>query len=213
MLFTQIQLISFNKINTLGLLKGLIMKKMLVVLLILTVGMVYAQPATGEYVGSKKCKICHSKEEVGSQYSIWENGPHARSMETLKTDASKAIAKKMGLKVAADQAPECLVCHATGWGTKSGYQLAVDPLDTKAVKVNEDLANVGCESCHGAGSEYKSKKVMIAIADGTTKGSTVGLTTITAETCTSCHNKKSPTYKPFDYAVRVKEVAHPAPGK
>ena len=95
------------------------MKKMLIVLLILSVGMVYSQTDTAEYVGSKKCKICHSKEEVGSQYSIWENGPHARSMESLKTDAAKAIAKKMGLKVAPDQAPECLSCHATGWGSES----------------------------------------------------------------------------------------------
>ena len=189
------------------------MKNMLVVLLILTVGMVYAQPATAEYVGSKKCKICHSKEEVGSQYSIWENGPHANSMETLKTDAAKAIAKKMGLKVAADQAPECLVCHVTGWGSKSGYQLAVDPLDKKAVKVNEDLSSVGCESCHGAGSEYKSKKTKAAIADGSITRESVNLLTITEKSCTVCHNKKSPTYKAFDYAVRVKEVAHPAPGK
>jgi hypothetical protein len=189
------------------------MKKMLIVLLVLSVGIAYSQTSNTEYVGSKKCKICHNKAEDGSQYSIWESGPHANSFESLKTDAAKAIAKKMGLKVAADQAPECLSCHVTGWGTPTGYQLTVDPLDKKAVKVNEDLANVGCESCHGPGSEYKSKKVMVAISDGTTKGSTVGLTTITAETCTVCHNKKSPTYKPFDYAVRVKEVAHPAPKK
>jgi len=189
------------------------MKKMLVVLLILSVGMVYSQTDTAEYVGSKKCKICHSKEEVGSQYSIWENGPHARSMESLKTDAAKAIAKKMGLKVAPDQAPECLSCHVTGWGTESGYQITVDPLDKKAVKVNEDLASVGCESCHGAGSLYKSKKTKAAIADGTITRESVNLLTISEKSCTVCHNKKSPTYKPFDYAVRIKEVAHPAPGK
>ena len=189
------------------------MKKLILLLMSLCVTVAFSQDVTGDYVGSKKCKICHSKTEVGAQYSKWENGPHATSLETLKTAAAKAIAKKMGLKVDPDQAPECLVCHVTGWGTESGYQLTVDPLDKKAVKKNDDLSRVGCESCHGAGSEYKSKKVMVAITAGTTKGSTVGLTTITAETCTACHNKKSPTYKPFDFAVRVKEVAHPAPEK
>ncbi len=189
------------------------MKKMLILLLVLVTAAVFAQEESAEYIGSKKCKIYHSKAEVGGQYGIWESGPHAKAFETLKSDASKAIAKKMGLKTAPDQAPECLVCHVTGWGTASGYQLTVDPMDKRAVKTNEDLANVGCESCHGAGSLYKSKKVMVEIAEGSIKGTDVGLTTITAETCTVCHNKKSPTYIAFDYAVRVKEVAHPAPGK
>jgi len=189
------------------------MKKLLVVLFVLSIGLVYAQPSTGTYIGSKKCKICHSKEEVGAQYSKWQKGPHASSYETLKTDASKAIAKKMGLKTAPEKSPECLSCHVTGWGTETGYQLEVDPLDKKAVKKNKDLSAVGCESCHGAGKLYKSKKTMIGIADGSIKGETVGFETITEKTCTVCHNKKSPTYKPFDYAVRIKDVQHPAPGK
>ncbi len=189
------------------------MKKLLVLFLVLVTSVVFAGDKSAEYVGSKKCKICHSKAEVGSQYGIWSKGPHAKSLETLKTDASKAIAKKMGIKVAPEKAPECLVCHVTGWGSASGYQIEVDPLDKKAVKKNKALAGVGCESCHGAGSLYKSKKKMIAITAGEIKGETLGLTTIKAETCTVCHNPDSPTYKPFDYAVRVKEVAHPAPKK
>lgn len=189
------------------------MKKLLFVLLIMSVCLVYGQAKSGEYIGSKKCKICHNKAEVGAQYSVWKNGPHATSFETLKTDASKAIAKKMGLKTAPEKSPECLVCHVTGWGTETGYQLEVDPLDKKAVKKNKDLSAVGCESCHGAGKLYKSKKTMIGIADGSVKCESVGLIPISAETCTVCHNKKSPTYKPFDYAARVGDVAHPAPGK
>lgn len=189
------------------------MKRMLIVLLILTVGMVFAQTETAEFVGSKRCKMCHNKDADGAQYTVWENGPHARSFETLKTDAAKAIAKKMGLKTAPDQAPECLSCHVTGWGTETGYQLNVDPMDKKAVRVNEALESVGCESCHGAGSLYKSKKVKLQIADGSITAESVGLLTISEKTCVACHNKKSPTYKPFDYAIRSKDIAHPAPGK
>ncbi len=189
------------------------MKKMLIVLLILSVGMAYSQTKTAKYIGSKKCKMCHSKAEVGSQYSIWEKGPHSGSFETLKTDAAKAIAKKMGLKASPEQAPECLSCHVTGWGDKSGYQLEVDPLNKKAVKKNKDLSRVGCESCHGAGSLYKSKKTKAAIAAGTITRESVNLITISEQTCTVCHNPDSPTYKPFDYAVRIKEVTHPDPSK
>ena len=31
--------------------------------------------------------------------------------------------------------------------------------------------------------------------------------------CRKCHNEESPTFKPFDYAERVKEVDHPRPKK
>ncbi|NQV30427.1 MAG: hypothetical protein HQ508_06030 [Candidatus Marinimicrobia bacterium] len=189
------------------------MKKLVLLFLTFASILVFAQEVPSEYVGSKKCKICHSKAEVGSQYGLWEKGPHAKSLETLKTDAAKAIAKKMGLKEAPENSDACLKCHVTGWGDPSGYQLTVDPLDKRAVTTNENLASVGCESCHGAGSLYKSKKDMVAIGDGSVKGETLGLVAIKAETCTVCHNAKSPTYKPFVYADRVKEIAHPAPGK
>jgi len=54
---------------------------------------------------------------------------------------------------------------------------------------------------------------MIAIANGSIKGETVGFNTITEKTCIACHNSDSPTFKPFDFAARVKEIAHPAPEK
>ncbi|MCF7808087.1 MAG: cytochrome c family protein [Candidatus Marinimicrobia bacterium] len=166
--------------------------------------------SAADYIGSDKCKICHRKDTSGEQYPIWSSGPHANSFETLKSDQSKAIAKKMGLKVAPDQAPECLKCHVTGW-ENGGYQLEVDPEDRRAMKTNDDLARVGCESCHGPGSEYKSKKTMVGIFDGELKGEDYGLIAINEKTCTSCHNDESPTFKKFDFAERVKEIAHPVP--
>jgi len=183
-----------------------------IILLFASLGL-YGQAKVPEYVGSDKCKTCHNKEDIGSQYGVWLKGFHVSSFETLKSDASKAIALKMGLKTDPSQSPECLVCHVTGWGSETGYRLDVDPANARAVKTNDDLARVGCESCHGPGSEYKSKKNMLGIADGSINGAELGLTKIVAETCTSCHNSKSPTYKPFDFAKRVKEVSHPVPGK
>jgi cytochrome c peroxidase len=189
------------------------MKNFVALLLSLIFVFTYAGDKSADYVGSNKCKICHKKPEAGSQYGIWSEGPHAKSFETLKNEKSKAIATKMGLKTSPEKAPECLICHVSGWGTTSGYQLEVDPLDKKAVKKNTDLARVGCESCHGAGSLYKSKKTMLGIRKKEFKAEDHGLTIITAETCTVCHNSDSPTYKEFKYEDRVGEIQHPVPAK
>jgi len=186
------------------------MKRAMLILLILTLGMAFAQ-GEADYIGSKKCKICHNKAEKGSQFDKWSAGPHAKAYETLLTDASKAIAKKQGLKTAPENSPECLVCHVTGWGHSSGYQLTVDTADARAVKTNDDLKAVGCESCHGPGSLYKSKSKMTEITAGTLDGATLGLIEPNEANCVTCHNEKSPTYKPFKYADRVKEVSHDDP--
>jgi len=186
------------------------MKRALFFLLIVALGLAFAQ-ADANYIGSKKCKICHNKAEKGSQYDKWSAGPHAGAFETLKNDESKAIAKKMGLKTAPEKSPECLVCHVTGWGGNGGYSLDVDPADTRAVRTNDDLASVGCESCHGPGSLYKSKSKMVAIQTGELDGATLGMFTPDEANCVSCHNEKSPTYKKFDFKVRVKEIDHDDP--
>ncbi len=73
------------------------------------------------------------------------------------------------------------------------------------------LQSVGCESCHGAGSAYKSSSTMKSIYANEIDGKTVGLHTINKETCIACHNEKSPTFKPFNFEERVKVIAHPIP--
>lgn len=72
---------------------------------------------------------------------------------------------------------------------------------------------VGCESCHGPGSAYKSRKIMKAISEGTEDGAKYGLVTPTEETCVECHNKKSPTYKDFKFEEMAAKIAHPVPKK
>jgi hypothetical protein len=163
-----------------------------------------------DYVGVGKCKMCHKKEAKGAQFQNWEASPHATSLETLHNEQSAAIAKKMGLEVPAWEAPECLVCHVTGWD-KGGYVLG-ELADPKAAKVNEGLANVGCEACHGAGSDYKTMKVMKAVWAGDVEEASVGMLWHPGEdNCVQCHNEQSPTYKPFVFADRVGEVSHPYP--
>ena len=72
---------------------------------------------------------------------------------------------------------------------------------------------VGCESCHGPGGDYYKKKVIKAIYSGKQDGKTLGLIEPDEKTCKKCHNEESPSYKPFDFKKRVKEIAHPVPKK
>jgi hypothetical protein len=187
------------------------MRLLTIAFLLLTASLLSAQTASAEYIGGKKCKMCHNKAEKGAQYTKWEASGHARAFDALLTDEAKAIAKKMGLKTTPDQAGECLKCHVTGWGTASGYQLTVDEADRKVVSQNEALKAVTCESCHGAGSLYKGKKDMEAIHAGTVDGATLGLVKPDEKICLTCHNDQSPTFKPFVFKERAAKIAHMYP--
>lgn len=183
-------------------------------LIILTVA---ATLSAQDFVGANSCKMCHKSTAKGNQFGAWEGTPHAKALETLKGDEALAIAKEKGLKVPPLEAAECLACHTTGHGTESGYQVLAEdfianPENTKAVKKNNGLAAVTCESCHGAGSKYKSMKVMKAIFAGETDAADVGLTIAPdEEACKGCHNEKSPTYKAFDFKESLSKISHPYP--
>ncbi|NQV37790.1 MAG: cytochrome C554 [Candidatus Marinimicrobia bacterium] len=174
---------------------------------------------TFEYVGSRKCGMCHKKEASGAQLKVWEDSKHSKAFETLKSEEAIAIAKEKGLANDPWEAPECIKCHTTGFG-KGGYEVkeeafwnpAADDRDgKKAVKRMTGLQAVGCEMCHGAGSEYKSRKVMKAIYNDETDGAAVGLLAVTEETCLGCHNDESPSFKEFNFEEALAKIAHPFP--
>ncbi|MBC8425426.1 cytochrome C554 [bacterium] len=145
-------------------------------------------------IGVPKCKMCH-KAKTGDQFKIWSESKHAGAFETLKSEAALAIATEKELGNPWEE-PACLKCHTT-------QAFLGAELDAKTKYVDEE--GVGCESCHGAGSAYKSKKVMsdhdAAVAAGLTVGG--------EETCLKCHNEDSPTFKAFDFEERWAEIAHP----
>lgn len=91
------------------------------------------------------------------------------------------------LKPEEQKKAECVECHSVG-------KTETDSL----------LVNVGCESCHGPGSEYKAMKTMKDKALATA----AGLLPINEATCVRCHNKKSPTFKGFNFAEAVKTGVH-----
>jgi hypothetical protein len=177
-----------------------------VTILVVTAGSALAQSAEkappGSYVGAAKCKMCHMSESKGAQYKIWAAGPHAKAFATLGTPEAAEIAKKAGVTGSPQQAPLCLECHVTGAKAKAELRTKIKPEE-----------GVGCESCHGPGAAYMGMDVMKALFAGTTEPASVGLILPTAKTCTACHNERSPTYKPFDFAKMNEKVKHPYPAE
>lgn len=172
-----------------------------------------------EYIGAENCKMCHMKTSAGAQYKVWDGSKHANAFETLKSEQAVAIAKEQGLEKDPWEAPECLKCHTTAYGN-GGYEvMSADfwnpPSDDRAAKKDvkrmEGLQSVGCEACHGPGSEYKSMRTMKQIFSGEVEGATVGLMTSTEETCVGCHNEESPTFKGFDFDEYYGKITHPYP--
>jgi hypothetical protein len=156
-----------------------------------------AAAKTHAYVGSKSCKTCHSGEKKGAMWEKWMSTAHSKSMASL--DSTKGQNKD----------PKCLACHTTGYGMTGGYKL--EGLDA-AMMAPEGLGAVGCESCHGAGADYKSMTVM----KNKDAAMAAGLVTPDAKVCTGCHNVEAAkaagtTIKPFDWATMHPLIEHHVP--
>jgi hypothetical protein len=80
-----------------------------------------------EYVGSESCKVCHEYE-----YEKWSSNIHAHAYATLERAGSQFD-------------PECVICHVVGMEYESGFV---------SEQKTGHLKNVGCENCHGPGSEH-----------------------------------------------------------
>jgi hypothetical protein len=163
-------------------------------------GMPQEAIADHEIIGAPKCKSCH-KAKTGDQWKIWTDSAHAGAFATLASDEARKIAADQGLGDP-QQEGACLKCHATR------ASLGADAAVSEKAKY-ADSEGVGCESCHGPGSDYRPKKIMTdpqaAIAAGLVMDKT-------AAACTRCHNEESPTFKGFDFEKRWAEIAHPVPG-
>jgi len=166
------------------------------------------KPAPREYVGSKKCRVCHNSSLRGKIYGIWSKEKHARAYRTLLTPEAKEVGKELGIDEP-QRSGECLRCHATAYGlTKKRV--------TKNVTVEE---GVGCESCHGPGKEYSRINIM----KDRQKAVAAGLIDPPKNVCTMCHNPESPTWNPerytdkkgnktgFDFEVSWEMIKHYMP--
>ncbi len=151
--------------------------------------------AQNNYVGAKMCGMCHKGEKKGAQFETWQKSKHAEAYKTLTGNKAAEIIKAKGFKKAANESPECLSCHT----------LPID--DAKLI-----IDGVQCESCHGAGSSYKAFSIM----KDTAKAFAAGLTNFKEKDtiekkCKTCHNEKSPSYKPFKFEEMWEKIKHSIP--
>ena len=148
-----------------------------------------------EYVGTKKCKMCHTRE-----YESWAASAKGSSWDALKPGVNVVAKIRVGLHPDRNYTREgrCLVCHAVGFGLPGGYE-APRPDDDESARLAANRQGVGCESCHGPGGgftlimrdilrnerRYRDEELMAA-----------GLNITGVGTCTRCHTQRAPCIEP-----------------
>ncbi len=157
------------------------------------------------YVGAKVCKECHGEDAIGNQYKIWESSPHAKAYTLLSGEKADSIAKKYNITKPGDD-KKCLSCHSTGKGS-------VDSIKREGV---------GCESCHGPGSEYykmsnhvdynsRENGYRTGIKNGMYPILGIKSLKIRERLCLSCHTSKRPCYpdineKGYKYVIPLQTI-------
>ena len=152
-----------------------------------------AMKAQPKNIGVRICATCHKGPAMGYQFSKWRMSAHAMAYAVLGTDKAYEIAKSEGLKGDPRTSKACLKCHTTAY-----HQLSGGAMDIISV-----YEGVGCEACHGAGSNYYPEAIM---RDGRA-AKAAGLKEVTRQTCLGCHENAH--NKPFDFDEAMKEIAHP----
>lgn len=166
-------------------------------------GTITSAQSTGnhKYLGVKTCMLCHKGVSKGAVYEKWVQSGHAKAYQELLTPQSDDIAKKKGLKMPAKDSKECLECHATA------ANVAPSQISEKG---KLELADgIECETCHGPASDYLIVHSKKDVTKAMEAGLIVGVNNEKA--CTKCHNKKSPTFKSFNYKEQWAKIAHALP--
>lgn len=129
---------------------------------------------SARYLGDAACTPCHSEAA-----RVHEASAHARALASLETRGYQGD-------------PDCLRCHVVALGQSDGWRRRAP---------RKDLGRVGCESCHGPGSQHVSDY-------SSTAGTPIAgsLQVVTPATCTQCHDREnSPA---FDYATYWPRILH-----
>lgn len=100
------------------------------------------------FAGNGTCVSCHA--QAGD---MWKTSAHAQALKTLE---------KKGHEVD----PDCVGCHVVALDKQGGFQ---------SRQKTPELANVGCESCHGAGKEHSMKPLDVKMGK------------VGERSCTPCH--------------------------
>ena len=122
-------------------------------------------PSNLTFIGNGDCALCHNRI-----FKHWEETGHASAYETL-------------VKAEHEYDPECVACHVIGLNYFSGFE---------TIESTPELKGVGCESCHGPGSDHKD-----------TQSKDYGR--VGVEDCEICHNDEhSPNFEFKNYWQKIK---------
>lgn len=137
------------------------------------------------FLGTETCgsSTCHDSPKAWRnatvsmrEFWLWQQrDPHSRSVETLQSDAARAITSKLGLAEPSQEA-SCLGCH-------DGNQTALK-------SVAPAPSAVGCESCHGPGKAFLAAHVSTRSTHAGNQAAGMFPTTNAfdrARLCASCH--------------------------
>jgi hypothetical protein len=151
-----------------------------------------AKTGSPRYVGSKTCFSCHSDAAHGIQYIAWLRSRHSHAYWRLGTDWALYLAKlrpHYGDLENPRTDQRCLQCHVTG-------RLDDNALLADSYRIEE---GIGCETCHGPGSDYATAEAMSDHQAFLSRGGRIPDET----TCRSCHRRD------FDWGERWTQLAHP----
>ncbi len=189
--------------------KRLLLAAMSACVLVLAFGAAHAGGKKAhQYAGATKCRSCHEKDPIGAQYKQWLESKHARAYDTLASEQAKKWGKERGVDDP-QTSDKCVKCHVAGHGA---------PKEQLGMKYSLE-EGVSCEACHGAGSDYRKKKIMVDQKAAVEHG----LVLQSEKVCTACHNDESPAWDPkryklaggktagFDYEQAKRAIAHPVP--
>jgi len=128
-------------------------------------------PSNLTFTGNDDCAICHNKI-----FRHWAETHHASAYETL-------------VRVEHEYDPECVSCHTIGLHYYTGFE---------TIESTPKMKGVGCESCHGPGSNHKE-----------TQSKDYG--SVNADSCVTCHeDEHSPDFQFEEY---WRKIVHPPEDK
>ena len=132
-----------------------------------------AATSLARFAGSARCASCHAEAA-----RVWAASGHARALSTLEREGH-------------GRDPECVPCHVVGVAEDAARP---PRMAFRSRAATPALANVGCESCHGAGASHAAapRRFRLPKAEG--------------KACLPCH---SPENSPeFDFARYWPRIRH-----